>query len=727
MKFAIHLKKKMVPEWRDAYISYQLLKDILKPFKITSKLYAKFHDARLTQSNLPPLLDMPEENKEDLDDLVRFENLFKELLFSEIEKLNNFFHLKMIETKKEWELIKMNCMIQRQYKIARQVDEDNKLQLKNCIFIIYKKINFLMEFLNLNMEATRKILKKHKKICKPFFSKMEVLDKKAKELFEKTTVYRNSELLVKVRDEVKLLYLDLYFNKFNKSKGHKELKDLTTTRIISVWESHFYFFFLGVSVCLLAVIIVLAVYGDIDPDDEETFKYIFPMFRGAAFIIFYFWLMGWNAYCWNRYYVNYKRIFKFNYHSSSVNEILKRATCFSSVFFITFIWFVLVNEKITNLQEYSFDKEFIPLILWASIILYMIAPFPGWFNFEGRKYFYRLMFKIFCLSFFTIDFIMAWATDQMVSFVTPLKDLEYTFCYYISRIQDSNNNHPKQCYQNTFIIGFMAAFVPVFYRMVQCSRSLYNKKKLIDWDLANFFKYFFTLMVAIFSYLLGTDPSNNIYLAIWIANAAISTIYSYSWDLKMDWGLLQPGSKNKYLRDKLIYPRKRMYYFIIIINLFLRLSWVFTISPGLVKKIMRPELFTLLTGSLEMFRRAMWNLIRVEKEFIANSENYQVLERYTLPYCLDKNSFAEEINSKQNMLMMQKSIGFERTEIEEKFIKNFKGKTSSDADFPLLLSFDDDTMKKRLSKNQNHAKSEDEDENIIKNSFLEKEKLDQEG
>lgn len=28
---------------------------------------------------------------------------------------------------------------------------------------------------------------------------------------------------------------------------------------------------------------------------------------------------------------------------------------------------------------------------------------------------------------------------------------------------------------------------------------------------------------------------------IWIFLAAITTLYSYAWDLKKDWGLLEPG------------------------------------------------------------------------------------------------------------------------------------------------------------------------------------------
>ena len=404
-------------------------------------------------------------------------------------------------------------------------------------------------------------------------------------------------------------------------------------------------------------------------------------------------------------------MFKFNYHCSAVKEILKRGTFFSSVFMITFIWYVILNENTEHLSDIlSFiNKAYVPAIIWVLILGYLFFPCPYVFNWEGRKYFYKLLFRIFFLSFFTVDFTMGWATDQMVSFVTPIKDLEYTFCYYFSHRIESDQDIPSPgaCKFNTFVIAFVAAFVPVFYRMVQCTRSLLNKKKFLDPDLLNFFKYFFTLLVAIFSYLYGKYNHDTRLLYAWIALAVVSTVYSYAWDLKMDWGLLQPSKKSRYLREKLIYPRTWVYYFAIVVNLFLRFAWILTISPALVANIvkMRAELLTFIVGSLEMFRRAMWNFLRVEKEFILNSENYQALESYTLPYKFDTmHSFEENVkfslsssgfppgkNSRN-----RKKITFEDN--EDEFRRNFGVFQSTDLRFPLLKADGSDNSSK-ISKN----------------------------
>jgi hypothetical protein len=73
--------------------------------------------------------------------------------------------------------------------------------------------------------------------------------------------------------------------------------------------------------------------------------------------------------------------------------------------------------------------------------------------------------------------------------------------------------------------------------------------------------------------------SQNLFAA-WLTFAISSTIYSYSWDLKVDWALLNRKATNFLLRDKLLYSPKS-YYVMMISNLALRLAWVLTLSPNI--------------------------------------------------------------------------------------------------------------------------------------------------
>ena len=154
--------------------------------------------------------------------------------------------------------------------------------------------------------------------------------------------------------------------------------------------------------------------------------------------------------------------------------------------------------------------------------------------------------------------------------------------------------------------------------MVQCLCCMRQNRTFIGKDFFNFLKYFASVLVAIVSYLAGVNGREVNYVTLWIILGCISTAYSYFWDLKHDWGFLEPGAKKRFLRNTLVFSHANWYYAAISANFLLRMSWTFSISPAIMEKIMRPELFYLIVGFLEQFRRCMWNLFRVEKEHIAN-------------------------------------------------------------------------------------------------------------
>jgi len=79
----------------------------------------------------------------------------------------------------------------------------------------------------------------------------------------------------------------------------------------------------------------------------------------------------------------------------------------------------------------------------------------------------------------------------------------------------------------------------------------------------------------------------------------------------MDWGLLQKNDRHPYLRKYLNFEPKRNYYIIMISNLIMRLSWTMTLSPSIATIFGNANIFTLITGMIEICRRGIWNLLRV--------------------------------------------------------------------------------------------------------------------
>jgi hypothetical protein len=174
-----------------------------------------------------------------------------------------------------------------------------------------------------------------------------------------------------------------------------------------------------------------------------------------------------------------------------------------------------------------------------------------------------------------------------------------------------------------------------------------DSKKLFPFIL-NAVKYLINIFVAITSFYAS---ANSFFNSIWWLLALISTIYSYSWDLKMDFGFLQEG-QNFPLREKLSYKNKIFYYFCMIINLFLRFLWVLTVSPEIVLRFIRPEFFFFLISSSEIFRRGMWNFIRIELKHIEICKEFRITMDVELPF--KKNEKGEFFKREKSLFALNK-------------------------------------------------------------------------
>jgi hypothetical protein len=88
--------------------------------------------------------------------------------------------------------------------------------------------------------------------------------------------------------------------------------------------------------------------------------------------------------------------------------------------------------------------------------------------------------------------------------------------------------------------------------------------------------------------------------------------YCSWWDLRCDWGLLQPG---QLLRSNIKFPRA-FYYWAIASNILLRCAWASAMSPNIVTS---SDLVLFALQMAEIFRRMQWFMIRVEWECCSNS------------------------------------------------------------------------------------------------------------
>ena len=96
---------------------------------------------------------------------------------------------------------------------------------------------------------------------------------------------------------------------------------------------------------------------------------------------------------------------------------------------------------------------------------------------------------------------------------------------------------------------------------LQCIRRWWDESNTDH--LVNMGKYV-SAMVAAGVRITYARESTTGWLAVVLVSSVVATLYQLYWDFVKDWGLLNPKSKNPWLRDDLVLKNKNFYYFSIV-------------------------------------------------------------------------------------------------------------------------------------------------------------------
>ena len=140
-----------------------------------------------------------------------------------------------------------------------------------------------------------------------------------------------------------------------------------------------------------------------------------------------------------------------------------------------FLWYIVLRQDLSEIGDLIgfFPKEYTALFVWIVFLGYIFFPSKRYFNPQGRLYTFKLLEEIVRSPFHPVTFRVSlyyhflniqinWATDQLASFVLPLKDFEYVICYYIT-----NRNDTDHCtISSRFSSAVLMAFIPLALRIV---------------------------------------------------------------------------------------------------------------------------------------------------------------------------------------------------------------------------------------------------------------------
>ena len=697
MKYQKEISKTFIKVWEDFYINYLTMFNILEPIYKDYKERKKKRIEKEIQSmnfshnvNAEPLLD-----ENEVQDIVnvkesnKVRDRFRDQFLLELQKVDFFYNEninKVIRPKiKE---------IKEQINHALKINEFkmNSETFEMAIKETYKDIYLTRKFINTNLEIKEKLMKKYKK----YFGISDFLKSRTRsgnsqiimeedrendddnnndEIEEnvnnfikyKSGIGGAEETLKNFEDEITLLFTKNFTYKY-KSKAEKVLRNYIKVRGFTESESFYLGFFIGLLLFQLGIICTIAWYYDIDMDKDEEFKSVFPMFRGFFIVCFYWWIHGLNILIWTKADISYKVIFQIDNSYSTPIEIFKRAAIFTFI-----LLSCLLIYMIKRIWAGAFFGIFepipincLPLICWGALIIYLFCPFDIW-NYDGRAFLGDLAKESLGSFLLKTEFKHVFLINQVCTFIAPMRDMEYTICYYA--YYDAPLWAKREYCNKTRGIYFFLAFFPNFLRILQTSKEMYDSKKLFP-KIFNAINYVLSISVALLSFLWPSYPFLHIF---WLIFTFISSCGSFTWDITIDFGFLEKG-KNFPLRNRLYYKPKLIYYLIAVYDFILRFFWLLTISPEVLGTLFRPETLSIILNSLEVTRRGCWNILKVENKHIDISNEYKVSNDVELPFVKVNGKY---VNNESNLLHIMKMNRQEKIQVEIEKILQEKNKKNA--------------------------------------------------
>ncbi|KAH0871157.1 hypothetical protein HID58_078179, partial [Brassica napus] len=483
----------------------------------------------------------------------------------------------------------------------------------------YQKLGHLKNYSFLNTSAISKIIKKYDKIAARKASRqyMEMVD---------NSYLTSSDEVHKLMLRTESTFIE-HFSNSNRSQGKNLLRSKANKERHRITFSTGFFFGCSISLIIALVLIIHARNIMGTPGQITYMETMFPLYRFFGFVVLHVIMYAANIYFWKIYRVNYSFIFGFKQGT----ELGYRHVLLLSFGLGTFsLCAALLNldmEMDSQTKDYKTFSELIPLFLLALVIAITLCPFNILYR-SSRFFFLTALFRCIAAPFYTVNLPDFFLADQLTSQVQALRSLEFYICYY--GFGDFRQRRRNTCRSNGVLTTFyfIVAVIPYWLRLLQCIRRIIEEKDRMHGY--NAIKYLLTIVAACLrtAYTLNRGATWNI--AAWVFSG-VATLYATYWDIVVDWGLLQIGCKNSFLRDKLLVPHKTVYYAAMVLNVLLRLVWLQTVLDLKFSFLHRETLVALL-ACLEIIRRGIWNFFRLENEHLNNVGKFRAFKTVPLPF-----------------------------------------------------------------------------------------------
>ncbi|CAN8293658.1 unnamed protein product [Cochlearia groenlandica] len=516
-------------------------------------------------------------------------------------------------------------------KVSKQTElkfsRDNLMKVEERLRIafieFYQKLRLLKSYSFLNVLAFSKILKKYDKITsrdatKPY---MKMVD---------SSYLGSSDEVVRLMERVEATFIK-HFANANRTKGMNILRPKAKR------ERHRITFSTGFSAgCVFSLIVALvAIIRTRNLLQEEGQKQymitMFPLYSLFGFIVLHIIVYAANIFYWRRYGVNYSFIFGFKQGTELGYRQVLLVGFSIGVFALLCVLANLDMEANPKTTEYQTFTELLPLFLLLVLFVVLVLPFNIFYR-SSRFYFLTCMFHCIAAPLYKVTLPDFFLGDQLTSQVQALRSIEFYICYYgWGDFKHRKNTCNQSSVYNTFF--FIVAVIPYVSRLLQCLRRLFEEKNPEQGY--NGLKYFLTIVAVCLRTAYSIQKGQVVWRVLAAIFSFIAAIFCTYWDFIHDWGLLKRTSKNRWLRDKLLVPQKKVYFIAMILNVILRFAWLQTVLDFNFS-FMHRQTMVAVVASLEIIRRGIWNFFRLENEHLNNVGKYRAFKSVPLPFSYDE-------------------------------------------------------------------------------------------
>eukprot|EP00756_Hemistasia_phaeocysticola_P010703 Hpha_TRINITY_DN15036_c1_g12::TRINITY_DN15036_c1_g12_i1::g.123318::m.123318 len=522
----------------------------------------------------------------------------------EFEKVLRFYH-RALHCFRDFFLVKRPKWERR----ADQEGEGARNRVKRCVEDLYSEISHLVQFVDVNIVAIHKILKKAKKHLPEdeYIRPNSVVGPGEKRLNKGEA------------DELKKQIEAFYCQEFTNGNMHEAVRLLNSGPQLG-----FPLFLIGL---LLGLVIAGILYGmhvtlelDVPAEDQTKWWRTFPCFRLFFFIALCSVFWSGCLYMYKLHRINHAYILELD----TTKRQLQWFHCLAMGLIKCLVWVWLADLYIrSGVHAKYYYKGFDNFQSWCLPLVIVGFVFALGLHPKSFKMVMSTALNVVVLPYpRSVRFRDFFVADWMTSLTLPIGDIEFFGCYIVQSIAyGSAAERHTDCTPDNKKFKYFLTILPFLWRLCQCLHMLRRTKKKAH--MVNAGKYVCLASSDFFSLMFlasDGDPGGAHWWRFWAS--MVAKTYAFCWDICMDWGFAGhlgiPGYKKRHTQFSWFTYGAAAFY-----NLMARFAFSWNYIPGFAA---HNHFVVTGLGVLELSRRALWSVFRVENENVNNLEKYRSVD-----------------------------------------------------------------------------------------------------